>query len=370
MLAATTGIIGGKMAENIAVSIVVPVYNTGVPLLHRGLESLLVQTLADTEIVLVDDGSTDEATVAACREYAEKNPKIRLVTGPNGGLSVARNRGIDAARGEWIYFCDSDDTAEPDACAFLLDLMARNHTDFACCSMQCDDSRSEDIRCDVRIDAPEEVWDRNRIHRDWIAPLFRLNPGDDGKARGYVVLSLFRRSLLNGHSIRFVPGIHMEDEIFMLEYLWHVEQVAVSGRVCYHYRANENSICSALFRKKTTPFFKLEKDWKARWELRLQLCRKFGWDQEFPGVGLRFWYNAAYHAAQTVCADRSLSPAAKFRRLRETLTEYRNAPEYRGAVFRDHSGGRMKQLFRLCAEFGPLPVWGFCTIARLLKSRG
>lgn len=98
-------------------SIVVPVYNVE-QYLERCIESLTHQTLEDIEIILVDDGSPDGCP-AICDKYAAKDARIKVIHKTNGGVSAARNDGLNIATGEWIIFCDSDDWMELDACEFL-----------------------------------------------------------------------------------------------------------------------------------------------------------------------------------------------------------------------------------------------------------
>lgn len=100
------------------VSIVVPVYNTE-DTLARCIESVLHQTHTDLELILVDDGSTD-GSGALCDAYVQSDARVRVLHTENGGVSAARNRGVDAATGEWIGFVDSDDWTEPAYVAQLL----------------------------------------------------------------------------------------------------------------------------------------------------------------------------------------------------------------------------------------------------------
>ena len=100
------------MNEQIVLSIIVPVYNLEV-FLPEALASLLkIDFDAPYEIIVVDDGSSD-GSLAILRAYEEKSKAIRVITGPNGGVSRARNAGIEAARGKYLAFADGDDTVEP-----------------------------------------------------------------------------------------------------------------------------------------------------------------------------------------------------------------------------------------------------------------
>ena len=92
------------------VSVIVPVYKVE-PYLHRCIDSILGQTFTDFELILVDDGSPDNCG-KICDEYAKKDGRVRVVHKENGGVSSARNTGLQIACGKFIYFCDSDDYVE------------------------------------------------------------------------------------------------------------------------------------------------------------------------------------------------------------------------------------------------------------------
>lgn len=113
------------------ISVVVPIYNVEKQL-PRCLDSLLCQTYGDFELVLVDDGSPDGCG-KICDEYAARDSRIRVIHRENGGLSAARNSGIDAAQGEYLAFVDSDDYVAADYLEFMLDLMLDNNADIAAC---------------------------------------------------------------------------------------------------------------------------------------------------------------------------------------------------------------------------------------------
>ena len=106
------------------ISIIVPVYNTA-DYLPACIESLLRQTHENLELLFVDDGSTDESP-AILDAFAQRDSRIRVIHKPNGGVSAARNAGIDAATGAYIGFVDSDDTVEPTYCEALLSAFSKH----------------------------------------------------------------------------------------------------------------------------------------------------------------------------------------------------------------------------------------------------
>ena len=106
------------------ISIIVPVYNAE-KYLHRCIDSILTQTFSDFELLLIDDGSTDKSG-QLCNEYASKDNRVKVFHKQNGGVSSARNLGLDNAKGEWIAFVDSDDSVMN---TYLSELISSNDVD-------------------------------------------------------------------------------------------------------------------------------------------------------------------------------------------------------------------------------------------------
>ena len=115
-------------------SVVVPVYRAA-ETIGRCVASICAQTVKELEIILVDDGSPD-GSGDVCRQLAEKDSRIRVIHQVNGGPSRARNTGIEAARGEWIIFCDADDEMLPDACQRYLDAASLQQADVVIADIQ------------------------------------------------------------------------------------------------------------------------------------------------------------------------------------------------------------------------------------------
>lgn len=113
------------------ISIIVPSYNVEA-YLPRCVDSILAQTYTDWELILVNDGSKD-GTGAVIDEYASKDARIHAVHQENGGVSSARNKGMESMTGEYVIFLDSDDWIEPDMFEKMLDAFDRNHSDFVAC---------------------------------------------------------------------------------------------------------------------------------------------------------------------------------------------------------------------------------------------
>ena len=116
------------------ISVIVPVYNVE-KYLPMCLNSILAQTFKDFEVVCVDDGSTDNG-LAILQEYAQKDKRIKVIHQENQGLVGARNSGVRVARGEYLYFVDSDDRIHPQLLEICLDLSQKEKADWVCFQME------------------------------------------------------------------------------------------------------------------------------------------------------------------------------------------------------------------------------------------
>ena len=148
------------MSQEIFVSIIVPVYDVEEYLVEC-IESILAQTWKHFEIILVDDGSTDSSG-KMCDEYAEKYNCIFVIHKKNGGLSSARNAGIDVARGNYLAFIDSDDVVHPDYLRELVKIVEKENADLVACDFcvgtSCQWGETSEVKYDIRRD--EDVLER------------------------------------------------------------------------------------------------------------------------------------------------------------------------------------------------------------------
>lgn len=125
------------------ISVIVPVWNVE-SYLRTGLNTITGQTWMNLEILLVDDGSTDSSG-SICDEYARSDSRIRVIHQSNTGLSGARNRGLDCARGQFIYFFDPDDCADPDLIEFLYSLYIKHNGAIPVCAFRTDEDTDRGI---------------------------------------------------------------------------------------------------------------------------------------------------------------------------------------------------------------------------------
>lgn len=215
-------------------SIVIPIYNTK-QYLARCVASVLHQTFSNIEILLVDDGSTD-GSAALCDAYAQQDSRVSVIHKENGGLSDARNAGIDAAAGSYILFLDSDDYLEPDACERLLPA-AETGSDILVGKWIRDSA------------APASCPDGDRFVV-WEARDYLKQALAGGHMSMAAVLYILNRSFVERHSLKFKYGICHEDDEFTPRAFLAAHTVTQSNVEFYHYILREGSITTQRDRRK------------------------------------------------------------------------------------------------------------------------
>lgn len=209
------------------ISVIVPIYKVE-PYLQRCVDSILAQTFQDFEIILIDDGSPDRCP-KICDEYVEKNDRIHVIHQENGGLSAARNVGIDWAfensDSEWLTFIDSDDWVYPQYLEFLYRAVKEKNVLISACGTTFEKEMSHEFRpqeYDVREMTSEEYW----LERS-----------------GDIFIAwekLYKKELFE--SIRFPAGMIYEDEFTTYKVMFAVKDVAVITNRLYIYYFSETSI--------------------------------------------------------------------------------------------------------------------------------
>lgn len=201
------------------VSIIVPVYKVE-KYLNRCVDSILAQTFTDFECILIDDGSPDNCP-AICDEYAEKDPRVKVIHQKNAGVSAARNAGLDAAEGDWIGFVDSDDWIEKDMYQILYEDAVESKSDVVVCGLY-----------EQKIKINKIILKRD----EGIKNIFKKNGFG-----GFSVLRLINAKKLG--KLRFdVHVSYMEDVKFFYELFKKCESIYWHNVPLYHYENNEESV--------------------------------------------------------------------------------------------------------------------------------
>lgn len=212
------------------ISIVVPMYNVE-KYIRRCLESLINQSkLDDVEILLINDGSQDSSREIA-EDYAKKYPIIRIIDKENGGLSDARNVGIDAAKGKYILFVDSDDAIKSNTCEIFLEILMKHDYDIIACDF-------------VRIEKNGKKYYKHSSKEKIV------KSGNDflktelqNKTMFMASWSyIYKKEFLDNEKLRFKKGILHEDEEFTPRALLAASRVLPLHFCFYNYFINPNTI--------------------------------------------------------------------------------------------------------------------------------
>ena len=223
----------GELAMNreTKISVIVPVYNVE-EYLSRCVDSILAQSYENLEVILVDDGAKD-ASGAICDDFAVKDPRVKVIHKENGGLSSARNRGLEAATGEYIAFVDSDDWITPDAYEHLLHLMEKYEVKLVC-GGRYDVNGKTGEKTTGLCPQKEEV-----ISAEELAGRIFLWDHCDSSACD----KLYHRSLLE--NFRYPEGRVCEDVPVTYKIVLSAGRAAMSDRPFYHYYHRTGSISKA-----------------------------------------------------------------------------------------------------------------------------
>ena len=211
---------------NPAISIIIPVYNVE-KWLARAIKSLQEQTFSNFEVFLVDDGSTDESG-RICDELAGHDARIKVIHQKNAGAAAARNVAITRATGEFLYFMDGDDWAEPDMLAHLYEFAHKNNLDLVIAGFYIDTYYTEEKFYQELRTAPNVIYKNAADFRAHAHELF------DAQLLYAPWNKLYRRSYLAKNNIEF-PATFWDDLPFNLSVVRDIERVGCINERFYHF---------------------------------------------------------------------------------------------------------------------------------------
>jgi glycosyltransferase involved in cell wall biosynthesis len=215
--------------NTLAISVIVPVYNVE-QYLRECLDSILNQTFTYFELLLINDGSPD-ASGRICNEYAQKDSRIRVFHKENGGVSSARNLGLDNARGKWITFIDSDDWVDNTYLEHLLE--GDEDVELRVMGIMIQEHKQKWKKQATREELflNDDLW---KFYKLYMSYSVFLGP----------CMKLFLLSVINKFNIRFDHGLsYGEDTIFNLQYFKQIKSISSKKYVEYYYRNTESSLC-------------------------------------------------------------------------------------------------------------------------------
>lgn len=215
------------------ISVIIPIYNSE-KYLYRCIDSILKQTYRDFELILIDDGSVDKSGII-CDEYAQKDKRIKAIHQSNMGVSNARQRGLNIAKGEYIIQFDSDDWVEPNCLKDLYDTAILYDADM--------------VICDIYLNTINRQEYSKQGYTNLTAKLL-LNDIINQRLHGSLTNKLIRSSCIKQYNIQIPEKLILsEDLYFCCSLLRHNISVIYLPKAFYHYQLNKNSLTNSCSEK-------------------------------------------------------------------------------------------------------------------------
>lgn len=215
------------MSEKLCISVIIPVYNKE-KYISRCLDSVLAQTYKNLEIILIDDGSTD-ASLSICRQYAEKDKRIEVIAKPNGGVSSARNCGLEHCTGELVAFVDSDDWLELEYFEELVRCLQEYHADIAGGYLREISEKYYTVKTQCHETGKVIVTQRAQV--DWC---------DHTRSQREVFGAVYKNDVIQ--KLRFAEDITIgEDTLFFAQAVGRMKIMAKLDKALYNYSLNDTS---------------------------------------------------------------------------------------------------------------------------------
>lgn len=283
------------------ITVIVPVYMAE-KYLHDCVDSILAQSFADFELILVDDGSLDGCG-GICDEYAARDSRVRVIHQENQGQAAARNAALAMARGEWVCFVDSDDAVHPQMLQLLRQAAAESGAPISMCAMLEAAQLPEDFFAPAALS-----WQRLSMEEGPLAALF-----DAGDYPGWMACAkLIRRELIRNYP--FCSGRVYEDNEAVCHWIYEAKAIASVPHRLYFYRTNPDSVTKSQFSLKKLDYL---------WALERIICfySSVGYDslrERFCGLYAEaaggYYYRTKYELKNPTAARNIERNARRLRR--------------------------------------------------------
>lgn len=224
------------------ISVIVPIYNVE-KYLNRCIKSIINQSYTNLEIILVDDGSPDRCG-EICDEWAKKDKRIKVIHKKNGGLSDARNVGIEIAQGEYLSFIDSDDYVHKDFIKVLYENCLKNNADISMCGFRQTD-KDENINKEIKNENIRIIFSKDVLEKKHNISCVAWN-------------KLYKKSIFN--NIRYPKGKIHEDVAVIYKIMYYANKIVITDLELYFYFSAPESIMRSEFSKKRLDALEVIKD--------------------------------------------------------------------------------------------------------------
>ena len=270
--------------SNPLISVVVPVYNAE-KYLDKCIESIINQKYSNLEIILVDDGSKDNS-LGLCKKYAKNDKRIKVIPKENGGVSTARNVGIEAASGDFIAFIDSDDYIDEN----MYFNMIQKASEYECDIVMCDCYK---VNCDKKEvfthDIRSGFYNKEQLYSEYFGKLLMLDSINYPPTVSNWLM-LISADIIKDNKLKYKEGIKFsEDLLFGSQVMYYANSFYyLKGECYYNYTNNPTSVTNTYYEKKWDNFMKLYKEKKAFFEMR----KDFDFSKQIYYCLLFFVYNS------------------------------------------------------------------------------
>ena len=266
----------------VKISVIVPVYKVE-KYLDCCVQSILDQTVSDFELILVDDGSPDQCG-AMCDAWAQKDGRIRVVHKHNGGLSDARNAGLDVMTGQYVCFADSDDALHPQYLQVLLALLEHTGADIAACHY--DFFQEENDWFAETVDIDEELQKYQQSSSEEILANF------SNHCRRVSLISqcmkLYKKEIFQ--DLRMEVGRVQEDSLALPHVLLRTNKMVKTASKLYHWRVTPGSISRSGFNRQEFDRIHVTRRWIEFFEARKDSVQIAYFRREFCHQVLKYYY--------------------------------------------------------------------------------
>lgn len=264
------------------VSVIVPIYNMA-ELLEQNITRLLEQTYNNIEIILVDDGSTDNG-LDICNNIAGLDKRVKVVHQENSGVAEARNNGIGCSSGKYIYFMDIDDEVKKNAIEEMVLVMENDKSDLVVCGYQNVDKSGKVL---ITVNNPRASYDGDYVRKNY--DKFGFNNSEYSISNS-IWNKLYKSDIIKNNDLKMPRLRRNEDAIFNLDYINYISKISFCGKVYYKYYVSSSSFNSQKYKKNNITdllIYKNKKlgyghDWNNNSKAFLEkLCREFAVNIDF-----------------------------------------------------------------------------------------